>query len=81
MYRGQHDEYMGTTEMPTLPILRRRLPIFVNILHPFCHQNLATSLFLASFVPLKLHVILKPPYFCLNRTYFLMLMLALVVQH
>ena len=59
------------TRDTNFPYFKRTLPIFVNI---FVHlrPNLATSLFMASFVLLKLHVILKTsPIFCLNPPYFL----------
>ena len=52
--------------------LNGTLPIFVNNFVPFDTQIFATSLFLASFVPLKLHVIFKTSlFFCLNLAYFL----------
>ena len=47
------------SEMPTPPLFNRDAPYFVNIFFSFWHPNMATSLFLASFVPLKLHVILS----------------------
>ena len=58
-------------------LFQREAPYFVNIFVPFSHPNLATSLFLASFVPLKLHVILKNSlFFVWILPIFRMLMLA-----
>ena len=60
------------------PYFRGRLPIFVNTLSIFWHPNWQPpTLFLAGFVLLKLHVILKNlPILCLNAPIFWMLMLA-----
>ena len=49
-------------EMPTL-LFNREAPYFCTYFCPFGHPNLASSLFLASFVPLKVHVILKTSLF------------------
>ena len=63
-------------EMPTLPISGGRAPYFCRHFCPFWHLDLATSLFLASFVPLKLHVIMKTLFFVWILDIFWMLMLA-----
>ena len=41
------------------PPFQREAPYFCKHFCPFWHPNLATALFLASFVQLKLHVILR----------------------
>ena len=58
-------------------LFQKEAPYFCKYFCPFLHPNLATSLFLASFVPLKLHVILKTSLFLVwILPIFWMLMLA-----
>ena len=58
----QVSKSIGYPEMPTLPISEGGSLFFKHFCQ-FWHPNLATSLFLASFVPLELDVILKTSLF------------------
>ena len=62
-------------------IFQREAPYFCKHICPFWHPNLATSLFLASFVPLTFHVILKTSlFFVWILPIFWMLMLASLLK-
>ena len=61
-------------------LFNKETPYFCKYFCPFWHPNLAASLFLASFVPLKLLVILKTTLFSVwTLPIFWMLMLASLV--
>ena len=61
------------------PCFKGKLPIFLNIL-PILTLRFGYFLFLASFVPLKLHVIVKTSLSCFNPTIFWILYLHLWIM-